>query len=207
MDHAATTIMPGAATEQDADQLLVARYLDGDLVAFDELMTRHERQIYRLCYRFVRNHEDAMDLTQDVFVKAFEKLPSFRGDARFKTWLYRVAVNHCLNHVKKHSQNFVEVTEEDRAREGGRRRSIARLAATNRPRPDASAAAATEGDIRNEDERQPQLRRDRGNPESVGLHYQVECVLRADEAEEARRPAGPQRTIGLSDHDVQPPEI
>ena len=75
-------------------------------------MTRHERQIYRLCYRFVRNHEDAMDLTQDVFVKAFEKLPSFRGDARFKTWLYRVAVNRCLNHVKKHSQNFVEVTEE-----------------------------------------------------------------------------------------------
>jgi RNA polymerase sigma-70 factor (ECF subfamily) len=112
MDHTAATIMPGAATEQDVDQLLVARYLDGDLVAFDELMTRHERQIYRLCYRFVRNHDDAMDLTQDVFVKAFEKLPSFRGDARFKTWLYRVAVNHCLNHVKKHSQNFVEVTEE-----------------------------------------------------------------------------------------------
>ena len=112
MDHTATTIMPGAATEQDADQLLVARYLDGDLVAFDEMMTRHERQIYRLCYRFDRNHDDAMDLTQDVFVKAFEKLPSFRGDARFKTWLYRVAVNHCLNHVKKHSQNFVEVTEQ-----------------------------------------------------------------------------------------------
>ncbi len=112
MDHTATTIMPGAATEQDADQLFVARYLDGDLVAFDEMMTRHERQIYRLCYRFDRNHDDAMDLTQDVFVKAFEKLPSFRGDARFKTWLYRVAVNHCLNHVKKHSQNFVEVTEQ-----------------------------------------------------------------------------------------------
>ncbi len=112
MDHTATTIMPGAATEQDADQLLVARYLDGDLVAFDEMMTRHERQIYRLCYRFDRNHDDAMDLTQDVFVKAFEKLPSFRGDARSKTWLYRVAVNHCLNHVKKHSQNFVEVTEQ-----------------------------------------------------------------------------------------------
>lgn len=112
MDHTATTIMPGAATEQDADQLLVARYLEGDLVAFDEMMTRHERQIYRLCYRFDRNHDDAMDLTQDVFVKAFEKLPSFRGDARFKTWLYRVAVNHCLNHVKKHSQNFVEVTEQ-----------------------------------------------------------------------------------------------
>ena len=99
MDHTVTTIMPAAATEQDADQLLVARYLDGDLVAFDELMTHHERQIYRLCYRFVRNHDDAMDLTQDVFLKAFEKLPSFRGDARFKTWIYRVAVNHCLNHV------------------------------------------------------------------------------------------------------------
>ena len=81
------------------------------MVAFDELMTRHERQIYRLCFRFVKNPEDAMDLTQEVFIKAFEKLTAFRRDARFKTWLYRVAVNHCLNHVKKNSREFVEVNE------------------------------------------------------------------------------------------------
>ena len=111
MDQTAITAMPVSTTERDEDRDLVSRYLSGDMVAFDELMTRHERQIYRLCFRFVKNPEDAMDLTQEVFIKAFEKLTAFRGDARFKTWLYRVAVNHCLNHVKKNSREFVEVNE------------------------------------------------------------------------------------------------
>jgi RNA polymerase sigma-70 factor, ECF subfamily len=74
-------------------------------------MIRYERQIYRVCYRFVENREDAMDLAQDVFVKALEHLPTFRRESSLKTWLYRIAINHCLNHVKKHSQEFVEVTE------------------------------------------------------------------------------------------------
>ena len=52
-----------------------------------------------------------MDLAQDVFVKVFEHLPTFRRESTLKTWLYRIAINHCLNHVKKHSQEFVEVTE------------------------------------------------------------------------------------------------
>ena len=111
MDQTAISTMPNSRTEPDADRTLVTRYLAGDMVAFDELMIRHERQVYRLCFRFVRHHEDAMDLTQEVFIKAFENLRAFRGDARFKTWLYRVAVNHCLNHVKKHSREFVEVDE------------------------------------------------------------------------------------------------
>ncbi len=111
MDQTAITAMPVSTTERDEGRDLVSRYLSGDMVAFDELMTRHERQIYRLCFRFVKNPEDAMDLTQEVFIKAFEKLTAFRGDARFKTWLYRVAVNHCLNHVKKNSREFVEVNE------------------------------------------------------------------------------------------------
>ena len=115
MEQTATT-MPltttGATTDQrDEDRELVGRYLDGDMTAFDALMARHERRIYGLCLRFVRNNEDAMDLTQEVFIKAFENLTSFRGDARFKTWVYRIAVNHCLNHVKKNSKHFVEVHE------------------------------------------------------------------------------------------------
>ena len=117
MGQTATTIMPvatqatRATQESDEDQELVSRYLAGHMGAFDELMTRHERAVFRLCFRFVKNREDAMDLTQEVFIKAFEKLTAFRGDARFKTWLYRVAVNHCLNHVKKNSREFVEVDE------------------------------------------------------------------------------------------------
>ena len=117
MGHTATTIMPvatkvtQAAQDRDEDKDLVSRYLAGNMVAFDELMTRHQRAVYRLCFRFVKTREDAMDLTQEVFIKAFENLSAFRGDARFKTWLYRVAVNHCLNHVKKNSREFVEVDE------------------------------------------------------------------------------------------------
>jgi RNA polymerase sigma-70 factor (ECF subfamily) len=95
----------------DRDAELVERYLTGDTAAFDEIMVRYERQIYRICYRFVENREDALDLAQDVFIKAFEHLATFRRESSLKTWLYRIAMNHCINHVKKHSQEFVEVTE------------------------------------------------------------------------------------------------
>src|SRR5881397_3916440 len=111
MRQTVTASTPMALVNQDADAGLVERYLSGDITAFDELMIRYERQIYRVCYRFVENREDAMDLAQEVFIKAFEHLPRFRREASLKTWLYRIAINHCINHVKKHSQEFVEVTE------------------------------------------------------------------------------------------------
>src|SRR5262249_29361300 len=103
--------MPMASRNQDPDAELIERYFAGDISAFDEIMIRYERQIYRVCYRFVENREDAMDLAQDVFVKAFEHLPTFRRESSLKTWLYRIAINHCLNHVKKHTQKFVEVSK------------------------------------------------------------------------------------------------
>ncbi len=111
MERTLTKSLPMACDTQDLDAALVERYLAGDTTAFDELMIRYERQIYRVCYRFVDNREDAMDLAQDVFIKAFEHLHSFRRESSLKTWLYRIAINHCINHVKKHSQEFVEVTE------------------------------------------------------------------------------------------------
>jgi RNA polymerase sigma-70 factor (ECF subfamily) len=100
-------------TSKDTDQdiRLVERYLSGDMTAFDELMIRYERQIYRLCYRFTSNPEDARDLAQDVFVKAFEHLGNFRKESSLKTWLYRIATNHCINHVKSNVRQFVEVDE------------------------------------------------------------------------------------------------
>jgi len=111
MERTLEASMPMAARNQDPDAELIERYFAGDTSAFDEIMIRYERQIYRVCYRFVENREDAMDLAQDVFVKAFEHLPTFRRESSLKTWLYRIAINHCLNHVKKHSQEFVQVTE------------------------------------------------------------------------------------------------
>jgi RNA polymerase sigma-70 factor (ECF subfamily) len=111
MERTLTASIPMAVPSQDPDIELIDRYFAGDTTAFEEIMIRYERQIYRLCYRYVENREDAMDLAQDVFVKVFEHLPTFRRESTLKTWLYRIAINHCLNHVKKHSQEFVEVTE------------------------------------------------------------------------------------------------
>ena len=111
MERALSASIPMTATNHDHDAELVERYLTGDTAAFDEIMIRYERQIYRICYRFVENRDDAMDLGQEVFIKAFEHLATFRRESSLKTWLYRIAMNHCINHVKKHCQEFVEVTE------------------------------------------------------------------------------------------------
>jgi RNA polymerase sigma-70 factor (ECF subfamily) len=81
------------------DRALVEACLDGDKASFDLLVERHRRQVYQVCYRFVGNHEDASDLAQDVFIRAYRALRSFRGTSAFGTWLYRIAVNVCLNRV------------------------------------------------------------------------------------------------------------
>jgi len=67
--------------------------------AFDVVVERHRRSVYQLCYRFVGNHEDASDLSQDVFLRAYKGLRSFRGQSSLATWLYRIGVNVCLNRV------------------------------------------------------------------------------------------------------------
>ncbi len=67
--------------------------------AFDLIVERHRRSVYMLCYRFVSNHEDASDLSQDVFLRAYRGLRNFRGHSSLATWLYRIGVNVCLNRV------------------------------------------------------------------------------------------------------------
>lgn len=82
-----------------SDEDLVSASLAGRRQAFDELVLRHQRTVYRVCYRVVGNHEDASDIAQDVFVRAYRALGSFRGASSVSTWLYRIAVNTALNHV------------------------------------------------------------------------------------------------------------
>lgn len=81
------------------DAALVRFCLDGRTDAFDLIVERHQRVVYRLCYRFVANHEDASDLSQEVFLRAFRALHRFRGDSTLGTWLHRIAVNVCLSRV------------------------------------------------------------------------------------------------------------
>jgi RNA polymerase sigma-70 factor (ECF subfamily) len=90
-------VVTAATAAADEDRALVRATLDGHREAFDELVRRHQRHVYQLCYRFAGNHEDASDLAQDVFVRAFKGLRSFKGEAAFSTWLYRIGVNVCLN--------------------------------------------------------------------------------------------------------------
>jgi RNA polymerase sigma-70 factor (ECF subfamily) len=79
------------------DRALVDAFRSGRRDAFDTIVRRHQRRVYQLCYRFAGNHEDAADLAQDVFVRAFKGLRKFKGDSALSTWLYRVGVNVCLS--------------------------------------------------------------------------------------------------------------
>ena len=87
----------GAALEREAERDAIAACQRGEREAFDALVARYQRPIYRLCYRYVNDHEDANDLAQEVFLKAWRAIGRFRGDSAFSTWLYRIAVNACLN--------------------------------------------------------------------------------------------------------------
>jgi RNA polymerase sigma-70 factor (ECF subfamily) len=94
----------GATDSADAaaeERALVAEARGGDLGAYDVLVRRHQERVYATIYHMTSNHEDAADLTQETFVKAFRALGTFKGDSSFFTWLYRIAVNKTINHLKQ----------------------------------------------------------------------------------------------------------
>ncbi|MGO9243152.1 MAG: RNA polymerase sigma factor [Verrucomicrobiia bacterium] len=78
----------------------IRRSREGDLAAFEELVRRYQQMIHALTFRMTGSPSDAEDLAQEVFIRAFRKLDSFRGDSRFSTWLYRIGINTCLNWKK-----------------------------------------------------------------------------------------------------------
>src|SRR5882757_7890213 len=80
---------------------LVRRAQKGDLEAYDELIKRYQERIYATVYHMTSNHEDANDLAQDAFIKAFQALKSFKGGSSFYTWIYRIAVNKTINFLKQ----------------------------------------------------------------------------------------------------------
>ena len=82
-------------------EILVDRFKNGDKKAFDELVNLYEKGVYRLCYRFFNDENDAMDATQEVFIKIFRALPDFEGRSTFKTWVYRIASNTCITLSEK----------------------------------------------------------------------------------------------------------
>jgi len=83
---------------------LVRRAQRGDLPAYDDLMRRYQERIYATIYHMTSNHEDANDLAQETFIKAFQALKSFKGGSSFYTWIYRIAVNKTINFLKHRRQ-------------------------------------------------------------------------------------------------------
>lgn len=83
------------------ERMLVKSAQQGDLSAYDELVQRYQERIYATIYHMTANHEDANDLAQEAFIKAFRALESFKGDSSFFTWVYRIAVNKTINFLKQ----------------------------------------------------------------------------------------------------------
>jgi RNA polymerase sigma-70 factor (ECF subfamily) len=87
------------------DEVLVERARAGDVAAFETLISQYERKVYNLAYRLTGNHEDASDMAQEAFIRVFQKLPEFRGDSSFSTWLFRIASNACLDEIRKRKRH------------------------------------------------------------------------------------------------------
>lgn len=83
------------------DLVLVKQAQNGDLAAYDELVTRYQERIYATLYHMTANHEDANDLAQEALIKGYQALRSFKGDSSFYTWIYRIAVNKTINFLKQ----------------------------------------------------------------------------------------------------------
>ncbi|TVO70537.1 RNA polymerase sigma factor RpoE [Sedimenticola selenatireducens] len=85
--------------ERQLDQELVERVQRGDKKAFDLLVLKYQQKVANLISRYVRDHSETLDVTQEAFIKAYKALPNFRGESAFYTWLYRIAINTAKNHL------------------------------------------------------------------------------------------------------------
>ncbi len=115
-----STIQPIAGDAgEHPDLALVERVRAGDLAAYDTLVRKYERQVFRIAQHITQNREDAEDVMQDAFLKAYEKLDQFQGNAKFYTWLVRIAVNESLMRLRKRRTSKTVSMDEDLQTEEG----------------------------------------------------------------------------------------
>jgi RNA polymerase sigma-70 factor (ECF subfamily) len=106
------TMQPSTSASVNGDAALVAQARDGDSTAFTELVNRYDRRIFRLAKHITQNEDDAQEILQDTFLKAYEHLPEFQGNSRFYTWLVRIAVNESLMKLRKRKSGKVVSLDE-----------------------------------------------------------------------------------------------
>ena len=106
------------------DQALVRAAQQGDMGAFEELVGRHRDKIYARAYSMMRNEEEAIDLSQEAWVKGWQRLAQFQGDSSFGTWMTRIVINLCLDQLRKQKRQRTESIEEMNEESGGVERQM-----------------------------------------------------------------------------------
>jgi RNA polymerase sigma factor (sigma-70 family) len=96
----------------NVEKHLIRQAKKGDVLAFENLISGYEKKVYNTVYRFFNNVEDAMDITQEIFIKVFTSLYGFRENSSFSTWLYRIAVNTCIDFLRKKKEDMLPIKED-----------------------------------------------------------------------------------------------
>jgi RNA polymerase sigma-70 factor (ECF subfamily) len=117
-------IMAEADHSLSDDRGLVRAAQAGDMVAFEELVARHRDKIYARAYSMMRNEEEAVDLSQEAWVKGWQRLRQFQGESSFGTWMTRIVINLCLDQLRKHKRQRTESIEEMSEESGGVERQM-----------------------------------------------------------------------------------
>jgi RNA polymerase sigma-70 factor (ECF subfamily) len=116
------------ATQHDnssvSDEKLVKAAQRGDMPAFEELVARHRDKIYARAFSMMRSEEDAVDLSQEAWVKGWQRLKQFQGDSSFVTWMTRIVINLCLDQLRKHKRQRAESIESLEEESGGVERQM-----------------------------------------------------------------------------------
>ncbi|MHB1419691.1 MAG: RNA polymerase sigma factor [Bacillota bacterium] len=109
----------GGVPVLNADDDLISRSRKGEVEAFEALISHYQRQVYTVAYRFMGNHDDASDLAQEAFIRAFYSIKSFRGDSSFKTWIHQIVANVCRDELRKRQRQQTTSLDEPFLTEDG----------------------------------------------------------------------------------------
>jgi RNA polymerase sigma-70 factor (ECF subfamily) len=116
--------MSGSNYSTTDDETLVKAARQGGLEAFEELVARHRDRIYARAFSMTRNEEDAIDLSQEAWIKGWQRLEQFQGDSSFTTWMTRIVINLCLDHLRKQKRHRADSIEEMEDESGGVERQM-----------------------------------------------------------------------------------
>jgi RNA polymerase sigma-70 factor, ECF subfamily len=116
--------MNGSAYSSDDDRELVRAAQKGDMMAFEELVARHRDKVYARAYGMMRNEDAALDLSQEAWVKGWQRLRQFQGDSSFSTWITRIVINLCLDQLRKQKRQRTDSLEALAEESGGVERQM-----------------------------------------------------------------------------------